>query len=205
MIIKSPGTKIPMEQAPLERSRKFLPMQLEQLLCISSRSGWGWRYGCIKRFFSLMIKSPGTKMMVQAPLEPSIEISTSAKWSHLLCMLSRSGWGWRYGCIKRFLSLMIKLPGTKIPMVQAPLEPSRKFLPSANGCHFCVCSADLDGDGDMDVCKRFLSLMIKLPGTKIPMVHGTFGAQQEISTCCFDGARSVYAQPIWMGMAIWMY
>jgi hypothetical protein len=50
-----------------------------------------------------------------------------------------------------------------------------------NECKFCICSADMDGDGDMDVCKRFLRVMIRSPGTKM-MVHGTFGAQQEIST-----------------------
>jgi hypothetical protein len=60
---------VPMEQAPLEPSRKFLPLLLEPLLC--SQPIW-------MGMAIWMIKLPGTKMMVQAPLEL------------------------RYGCIKRF-------------------------------------------------------------------------------------------------------
>jgi hypothetical protein len=47
----------------------------------------------------------------------------------------------------------------------------------------------------MDVLSASLRMMIKLPGTKIPMVHGTFGAQQVISTAAL-GAISVYATDI---------
>ena len=72
----------------------------------------------------------------------------ASEWCHL-CPYSGSGWGWGSGCALCFWSLTTRLPGMRIKEAECSVlsrsSLRKRMVPKS------VYTADLDGDGDLDV------------------------------------------------------